>query len=316
MDPARSDDEEDKSEDEMEDEEEDEEDDEEEDRLLDSIVEEIDAEVAEDSRSAATKNFCDACFGLCKRSLKAKDVLTPKDVFEVYTASAKCNQVELADNVVWYDWKAFLGQFFNKQVPRMSAMHNFEFRPGSPGVGFFKEYDDTPYWTPSSLFADGVTANIVRNPTGDYRPLSDFMVNADTYAPMDKIVKPDPATTRRQYLHMKVIYDLLTGDLVLHRNFFFWAGGPLQGEPPVMEPLPPTTAAAAKLAATAAVAAAVAAAAPQPHVPDNAAAFRQNNRLLFFYNRGRKYNSINTPGTVVQYCTALYGTVLYCNVKR
>ena len=72
---------------------------------------------------------------------------------------------------------------------------------------FFREYDDTPYWTPCSLFADGVTANIARDPTGDYRPLSDFVVNAGTYAPMDKIVKPDPATTRRQYLHKKVIDD-------------------------------------------------------------------------------------------------------------
>lgn len=85
-----------------------------------------------------TKNFCDAAFGLCKRSIKRKDVLTPKHVVEAYRASSKCNIVETVDNVTFYNWKEFLGQFFVNKVPEMTLQHEFKIEKNELGKVFTK----------------------------------------------------------------------------------------------------------------------------------------------------------------------------------
>ena len=81
-----------------------------------------------------TKNFCDACFGLVKRSLKGKDVLTPGDIVSLAKISAKCNRVHIADEVPWYEWKLYLQQFFDKSVPNLLGYQHFRFDKAWHGV--------------------------------------------------------------------------------------------------------------------------------------------------------------------------------------
>jgi len=203
-----------------------------------------------------TKNFCDACFGMCKRSLKGQDVITPRDVTRLYETSSKCNLVERTDTgVVWYDWKEFLAQFYKGVVPHIFSMHEFEFRTASPGIVFYKDKANSAEWMQQPLLRPGLTAADITGTEGTFRPLSDFIVDPATYAPMDKIVKKEPDMTRRQYLHIQVMDQMLVGNLAEHRNYFFGAGGPVQGEPPVVDPLPPTTAAANRKATAEAAAA-------------------------------------------------------------
>ena len=38
-----------------------------------------------------SKNFCDACFGMCKRSIRQQTVLTPDTLMRHFAALAKCN---------------------------------------------------------------------------------------------------------------------------------------------------------------------------------------------------------------------------------
>ena len=126
-----------------------------------------------------TKNFCDSCFGLCKRSTKGKDILSPRDVVTNYANSGKCNRVVRTDNsgLVWYDWKKFLGQLYKGVIQGISLMHEFEFRTNSPGIVFYKEYVDSPAWKQTSLFKQGVTEDYIKTPDGlVYQSLDKFIV--------------------------------------------------------------------------------------------------------------------------------------------
>ncbi len=106
-----------------------------------------------------TKNFCDACFELCKRSLKGKDILSPKDIAHAFQNSCKCNQVVLSDNIKrkWYDWKLFLEQYYDGVIPQVSIIYEFEFRPAIPGTVFFKQYAELLTMNgDSTLFSSGL----------------------------------------------------------------------------------------------------------------------------------------------------------------
>ena len=173
-----------------------------------------------------TKNFCDACFGLCKRSLKGHDVLTPRDVVNRYRTSGSCNRVVVLDltGPVWYDWKGFLGQFFTKAVPMITERWEFRFIRTEPGIVRYKGYADDPQWFQVNVLKENVTADNIINPSGQYHPLSHYIIPRTVYATMDKIVTRTPPKTRRQYLQ-SIQEDFLVGDFAEHAPYYMAAGG-------------------------------------------------------------------------------------------
>jgi hypothetical protein len=172
-----------------------------------------------------TKNFCDACFGLARRNTKGKDIFTPRDLVGLVRDSAICNEVEhAASGVVWYDWKAFLAQFFSKKIPLISDMHEFWYKKENPGVCYYKRYANEEQWLSKQLFKPGVTANDVLAPTGNFRPLSAFEVSKRSYAPLDQAVTAD-GTTRRKYLEKTIIENNFVGDYAVHSQYYMAAGG-------------------------------------------------------------------------------------------
>jgi hypothetical protein len=173
-----------------------------------------------------TKNFCDACFGMCKRSLKGKDVFSPKDVRQFYADSASCNLVANVSEVVWYDWKSFLGQFYDGKVKHLKRYHEFKFSRISPGVVFFKAYEDSPEWGQMNLLRPGVDPTVISAPAGDFKPLSDFIVDPATYSLANhKIVKKDGTShTRLAYLQKEIVKEYLKGVHAPHGEIFFENG--------------------------------------------------------------------------------------------
>lgn len=161
-----------------------------------------------------TKNFCDACFGLCKRSIKGKDVFTPKQLIACYNDSATCNRVVTTSKVVWYDWKSFLSQFFSGAVQNISSQHEFEFHRDQPGVVKYKELFDSPNWSKQNLLKPGVTANDVVNPSGNFRRLDEFIVPPEKYLLVNNVItrKQKCDITREQYLRDEVIGSWFIGD--------------------------------------------------------------------------------------------------------
>jgi len=171
-----------------------------------------------------TKNFCDACFGLCKRSLKGKNVLSPLDVCKLYKNSGRCNRVQTPKTgVVWYDWKAFLGQFFDKTIPMLSMLHEFKFLRSNPGIVYYKHYANSEHWYELQLFKSGITADNVRIPSGDLCGGWTFERESGSFNKMDKIVKETPVTTRLQYLQ-SLSEDMLVGDMKVPEEEFFGPG--------------------------------------------------------------------------------------------
>ena len=173
-----------------------------------------------------TKNFCDACFGLCKRSLKGKDVFSPKTVRQFYADSASCNRVANVSEVVWYDWKSFLGQFYDGKVKHLKRYHEFKFSRKEPGVVSSREYADSRAWIKTSLFRRGVDPTVMYAPAGDFKPLSDFIVDPATYSLANhQIVKKDGTShTRLDYLLEEIVGDFLIGEHTPHADIFFENG--------------------------------------------------------------------------------------------
>ena len=173
-----------------------------------------------------TKNFCDACFGLCKRSIKGQEVFTPKQLVAKYEGSATCNKVVTASKVVWYDWKEFLSQFFSGTVARMNSFYEFEFYNEKPGYVKYKEFYDSPTWSEINLLKEGVNPNNVAFPTGDFKPLDKFIVEPETYLLSNKIItkKHGPDMTREQYLREQVTSHWFIGDKEPLKEDYFGNG--------------------------------------------------------------------------------------------
>ena len=181
-----------------------------------------------------TKNFCDVCFGMCKRSIKGQDVFSPAALQAFYASSAKCNRVARISDVVWYDWKGFLGQFYSGKIPMVSVQHEFEFRRSNPGVVFYKKYADSPQWSETNLFTriEGVNTaamkDAIRNGSDKFAPLSDFIIDTSSYALENREVvrKGQPLTTRKAYLQEDVVNEYFVGDKEHHADKFFEVGDP------------------------------------------------------------------------------------------
>lgn len=162
-----------------------------------------------------TKNFCDASFGLVKKSLKNKNLLSPENVVRCATNSAKCNTVETAGAVGWYDWRAFLEQFFDGQVPHISKHHIFAFSRSKPGYVWCKELSTTPGMRMYSMLREGVTAEMVCNPQPPLKPLEEFRIDPQTYALMNQKGQPNVRglEKRDDYLKFAVLDRYYLGEL-------------------------------------------------------------------------------------------------------
>jgi len=129
-----------------------------------------------------TKNFCDACFGLCKRSLKSKDILTPTDVVNAYSNSAKCNFVQTTTGIIWYDWKSFLKQFFKGKVKNILKQQHFYFNKANLDSMQYKALATTTEFSTLEPFKKDVTINNIKNPTGVHQSLEEFIIEENTYS--------------------------------------------------------------------------------------------------------------------------------------
>ena len=150
-----------------------------------------------------TKNFCDACFGLCKRSLKGKNLLVPEDVIACFAKSAKCNRVVTADAVVWCDWKAFLEQFFVGVLQGIMGMQHFRFAKDNPGVLEYKQLVTSPVWKDLKLLKKGIIISMIQDPVSHgLKTLESFKY------PIEKV---ELSEARRAYLDKEVVKEYFVG---------------------------------------------------------------------------------------------------------
>ena len=167
-----------------------------------------------------TKNFCDAAFGLCKRAIKRKDILTPKHLIAAYEESSTCNIVETVDNITFYNWKEFLGQFFDKKLKGINAHHEFKFQKNQPGRVYFKELDNNDEWESKDLFKPGITVEDLLFPqNNNYKVLSDFIIPAEDYKLENK--KGTAKLNRKQYLDKDIVNKYFKGTHTIYREEFY-----------------------------------------------------------------------------------------------
>lgn len=109
-----------------------------------------------------TKFSPDRGFAGIKCALKRESCFNAQMLFDVIeNRSGRHNRAGFCDN--FFDWKAFLGQFFNKIVDDISLMHHFEYDAKTPGVVRFKRMHDDE-WQSKNLFRSGVTTEMVLAP--------------------------------------------------------------------------------------------------------------------------------------------------------
>jgi hypothetical protein len=157
-----------------------------------------------------TKNFCDASFGLLKRSIRDQQVLTPAECIARFEVSASCNKVADTKSVVWYDWKAFLNQYYDKKIIDIGAMHLFRFQKDTPGIVQYKMKEADTLWQHLSLFKAGVT-------TVPYYLRPSRMAPAAYSLESHQLA---PNLTRKQYLD-QMATELFVGDFEQAKHIYF-----------------------------------------------------------------------------------------------
>ncbi len=126
-----------------------------------------------------TRMLCDACFGLVKRALKTTEVVTPRDVMRVIQQKgSRANHACAEAEVHWYNWKEYLGQYFDKDFPGIQANHNFQFSRAHPGKVLARKHCEElwPSWDSArSLLKDSVS--VIVDGSGDHVtvPLVDLL---------------------------------------------------------------------------------------------------------------------------------------------
>ena len=83
-----------------------------------------------------TRCYCDGAFGLVKRALRTREVHTPAQMVEVVRNCTKDRSIKpiVPSSVDWYDWKGFLGKYFDKSIPQITKHHVFGFSADTIGV--------------------------------------------------------------------------------------------------------------------------------------------------------------------------------------
>ena len=73
------------------------------------------------------KCFNDACFDLIKRYIKARAIWSSRELLNAVHESSRLNTGLAGDTVTYYDWKAFLAQFFASTSFGIRALHHFRY---------------------------------------------------------------------------------------------------------------------------------------------------------------------------------------------
>ena len=91
-----------------------------------------------------TRCLVDGCFGHLKRKYRCSDVFTLEQLANTVDASAACNVSQPFEDseIIWYDWDAYLMQYF-KAIPGVSKMHHFTFSAQHPGTVLVKKTVDS-----------------------------------------------------------------------------------------------------------------------------------------------------------------------------
>jgi len=120
-----------------------------------------------------TKFGPDRNFALISSATKKEAICTPSQLYDlVNSRCGKHNSAVCSSLVIFYDWKCFLEQFFDKTVPGIKSMHEFQYSIDHPGAVFVRVDSDSPFKR-IDLMAAGVTVEHIRNPDGvKYFPLT------------------------------------------------------------------------------------------------------------------------------------------------
>lgn len=112
--------------------------------------------------------------------------MCPKDMLEVANNFCGKGQAGVCGTAVkFYDWRAFLAQFFDykKKVTGIMKQHSFRYSAAKPGVVEFKETADPALpWKSASMCITGTEDTFVQrivNPAFyGLKPLEDFLLAA------------------------------------------------------------------------------------------------------------------------------------------
>ena len=159
------------------------------------------------------KIFCDACFGLCKRSLKGKDILTPEEVIKCFANSAKCNRVVTADAVDWIDYKSFIELCFCKEITGIMSFQHFRFEKQKPGIALYKRYASDEVWLEKNLLKRDVTISMIKDPE------SYGLHNLQFYKL--KSTEMELTSERRAYFDKEVVKIFFVGDRTYAKDKYF-----------------------------------------------------------------------------------------------
>ena len=97
-------------------------------------------------------------------------------------SSSKCNEVVTSNEVVWYDFKGFLDQFYEGNIKEISSNHHFYVNKINPGEIIYKRLVDSNATSKVNILKKNVSVNDIINPTGNYKKLEHYIVNPATYS--------------------------------------------------------------------------------------------------------------------------------------
>ena len=147
-----------------------------------------------------TKSYCDSCFGLVKKSLIGEDVCCPRDAARLATKFCSANRVVTSNQVRWFDWEAFLAQFFSGTIGGVQKKQHMRFNRMHPGCVFVKDLDGSEEKM-QVLFKDDMTLAHLLNPT-DHQ-----LVDFKCFPLCPKAMPPE----RAEYLQKNVVRRYLKG---------------------------------------------------------------------------------------------------------
>ena len=136
-----------------------------------------------------TKFHPDVGFALMACALKRESCLAPCDLFRL--TNEQCGSGQHAYDgssatVVYYDWKAFLFQFFDyekKMIPNIKKRYDFLYEKSSPGLVQFRANNTLDYES-LQILRPGITAAMVRNPSAaGLKPLKEFILRPPNRLP-------------------------------------------------------------------------------------------------------------------------------------
>jgi len=110
-----------------------------------------------------TKFAPDRNFGSIALACAKTAIYTPQHLFNVIDDSSCVNEAVCCTDVLFIDWKTYLGQFFDGKIEGILSQHHFRSSQSNPGVIDFKTYHFSE-WSSDNLFKDGIIEDHILNP--------------------------------------------------------------------------------------------------------------------------------------------------------